>query len=72
MFHLSPEQCAAFLDPLIESWDMDLMSFGVVVRLNQRVVPGGAGGVVRFESVERRGDTAGVEPGRRRSWPTPR
>ena len=29
IFHLSPENCVAFLDPLIESWDIDLATFGL-------------------------------------------
>ena len=28
VFSLSPENCVSFLDPLIESWDVDLTTFG--------------------------------------------
>src|SRR6266705_3147033 len=28
IFHVSAENCVAFLDPLIESWDIDLATFG--------------------------------------------
>ena len=53
IFHLSREQCDSFLDPLIESWDIDLASFALDIVLNPRVV---SGHVKRFEFVER--DTA--------------
>jgi transcriptional regulator with XRE-family HTH domain len=41
VFGLSPEDCASFLDPLIESWDIDLSTFGLEVVLNRRLNPGG-------------------------------
>src|SRR6266542_2994419 len=50
IFHVSAENCVAFLDPLIESWDIDLATFGLEIVLNHRVVPGQA---KRFEFVER-------------------
>ena len=50
VFHLSREQCLSFLDPMIESWDIDLASFALDIILNPRVV---AGHVKRFEFVER-------------------
>ena len=31
------ESCSAFLDPLIDSWDIDLKTFGMEVVLNQRL-----------------------------------
>jgi len=37
IFNLSAEQCVAFLDPLIESWDIDLATFGVEIILSRRV-----------------------------------
>ena len=40
IFHLSPEHCVSFLDPLIDSWDVDLTTFGLDIRLNPRVVAG--------------------------------
>jgi transcriptional regulator with XRE-family HTH domain len=40
VFDLSPENCASFLDPLIESWDMDLSTFALEVVLNRRLNPG--------------------------------
>jgi transcriptional regulator with XRE-family HTH domain len=61
IFHLSQEQCVSFLDPLIESWDIDLATFALEVVLNPRVV---AGHVKRFEFIERDSDQlTGEEPG---------
>ena len=50
IFQVSAENCLAFLDPLIESWDVDLVTFGLEIVLNRRVA---AGHVKRFEFVER-------------------
>jgi transcriptional regulator with XRE-family HTH domain len=61
IFHLSREQCVAFLEPLIESWDIDLATFALDIVLNPRVV---AEHVKRFEFVEREpGHLVGEEPG---------
>jgi hypothetical protein len=61
VFHVSAQHCDAFLDPLIESWDIDLATFRLEVELNQAVVPGGA---TCFEVVERPwGDAPDTEPG---------
>jgi len=38
IFHLSIENCVSFLEPLIESWDIDLETFGMEIVLNKRVV----------------------------------
>ena len=38
IFHLSIESCVSFLEPLIESWDIDLETFGMEVVLNNGVV----------------------------------
>ena len=38
IFHLSIENCVSFLEPLIESWDIDLETFGMEIVLNHRVV----------------------------------
>jgi transcriptional regulator with XRE-family HTH domain len=40
VFDVSIENCVSFLDPLIESWDIDLATFGMDVLLNHRVAPG--------------------------------
>ena len=50
VFSVSIENCIAFMDPLIESWDCDLATFGMEIVLNQRVAPGHP---KRFEFVER-------------------
>jgi hypothetical protein len=40
VFNLSPENCIAFLDPLIESWCIDLTTFGMDIVLNRRLASG--------------------------------
>jgi transcriptional regulator with XRE-family HTH domain len=50
LFDVSTESCVSFLDPLIESWDIDLGTFGVEIILNRRVAPGGPR---RFEFIEK-------------------
>src|SRR5207247_8491015 len=40
VFNVSIENCVSFLDPLIESWDIDLATFGMEIVLNHRVAPG--------------------------------
>jgi len=40
IFNVSIENCVSFLDPLIESWDIDLATFGMEIVLNRRVAPG--------------------------------
>ena len=63
IFHLSAEHCVSFLDPLVESWDIDLMTFALDIVLNPRVV---SGHVKRFEFVEKKsGETVVEEPGLR-------
>ncbi len=47
---VSIENCVSFLDPLIESWDIDLATLGVEIVLNRRVAPGRP---KRFEFVEK-------------------
>ena len=49
VFNVSVENCVSFLDPMIESWDIDLKTFGVEVVLNRRLAPGS---LRRFEFVE--------------------
>jgi transcriptional regulator with XRE-family HTH domain len=60
VFNLSPENCISFLDPLIESWDVDLTTFGMEIVLNRRIAPGDA---KRYEFIERGPDQPEVEPG---------
>jgi hypothetical protein len=49
VFHVSPEGCTAFLEPIIDSWDIDLTTFAIDIVLNRRLAPGG---LLRFEFVE--------------------
>lgn len=58
VFNVSPENCVAFLDPLIESWRIDLTTFGMDVVLNRRLAPGFR---KRFEFVERKSDQPSEE-----------
>jgi transcriptional regulator with XRE-family HTH domain len=53
IFHLLREHCDSFLDPLIESWDIDLQTFALDIVLNPRVFSGPA---KRFEFIEREAD----------------
>jgi hypothetical protein len=47
------ENCVSFLDPLIESWDIDLSGFAMQIVLNRRLAPGHSR---RFEFVETQPD----------------
>lgn len=58
IFHLSGEHCVSFLDPLIESWDINLTTFALDMVLNPSVV---SGHVKRFQFVERDADQPMVE-----------
>src|SRR5881398_2740144 len=49
IFHVSIANCVSFLDPLIESWDIDLATFGVDIVLNRRLT---SGHLKRFEFIE--------------------
>jgi len=63
LFNVSAEHCATFLDPLIESWDIDLVTFGMEIVLNRRLKPGTPR---RFEFIERElTPPADLEPGLR-------
>jgi transcriptional regulator with XRE-family HTH domain len=59
VFSLSPENCASFLDPLIESWDVDLATFGMQIVLNRRVASGDAR---KFEFIETGTNQTEAEP----------
>ncbi len=50
IFSVSLENCVSFLDPLIESWDIDLATFAMEIVLHNRVAPGHP---KKFEFVER-------------------
>jgi transcriptional regulator with XRE-family HTH domain len=61
IFHLSAEHCLSFLDPLIESWNIDLATFALDIVLNPRVA---SGHIKRFEFIERKSENmADQEPG---------
>jgi transcriptional regulator with XRE-family HTH domain len=60
VFSLSPENCVSFLDPLIESWDVDLTTFGMEIVLNRRIA---SGDPRRFAFVETGPHQPEVEPG---------
>ncbi len=61
VFSITPESCVAFLYPLIESWDIDLASFSLEIRLNRRIAPETS---KKFEFVEKHGrGTAAEERG---------
>ena len=49
VFNVSAEHCVTFLEPLIESWDIDLATFGMEIVLNRRLAPGHP---KKFEFVE--------------------
>lgn len=57
---MSDENCVSFLDPLIESWDIDFATFGIKITLNRRLGPEQP---KRFEFVEQNSETYDTEPG---------
>src|SRR5881296_3147246 len=63
VFNITPDSCTAFLDPLVVSWDIDLVSFSLEIGLNRRIAPES---LKRFEFVEKETEAAPVqEPGLR-------
>jgi len=60
VFSLSHENCVSFLDPLIETWDVDLTTFGMEIVLNRRIA---SGDPRRFEFVETGPGQPLIEPG---------
>lgn len=61
VFNVSLENCVSFLDPMIDSWDIDLRSFGMEIVLNKRLAPGG---LKRFEFAEQEAPQPfSIEPG---------
>src|ERR1700681_2280321 len=55
IFHVSIGNCVSFLDPLIESWDINLETFSVEIVLDRRLT---AGHLKRFEFIEREPEPA--------------
>jgi transcriptional regulator with XRE-family HTH domain len=61
VFNVSAENCISFLDPIIDSWDIELKTFGIEVVLNRRLTEGSP---KRFEFAEQEPpEPAGLEPG---------
>ncbi len=61
VFHVSIDNCVSFLDPLIESWDIDLETFGIELVLNRGLT---VGHLKKFDFVERQPERPfRVEPG---------
>lgn len=60
VFSVSGENCVSFLDPLIESWDIDLATFSMEIVLNRRLIPRYA---KKFEFVEGEAVQTEEEPG---------
>jgi transcriptional regulator with XRE-family HTH domain len=60
VFNVSVESCVTFLDPMIDSWDIDLKTFAMDVVLNRRLVPASH---KRFEFVEQKQEVFAMEPG---------
>jgi hypothetical protein len=58
VFNLSPKDCVSFLGPLIESWRVDLKTFGMDIVLNRRLAPAYT---KRLEFVERSPDEPSEE-----------
>jgi transcriptional regulator with XRE-family HTH domain len=61
IFTISADSCVTFLDPLIESWNIDLATFAMEIVLNRRLAPEH---LKKIEFVERERATTPVgEPG---------
>jgi hypothetical protein len=60
VFSVTTEHCGSFLEPLIESWDIDLATFGLDIVLNRRLISGHA---KKVEFVEKEVERTGEEPG---------
>ena len=60
VFNVSPEHCTSFLNPLIDSWDINLRTFAMEIVLNRRLAPTQ---LLKFHFVEMESDGAEEEPG---------
>jgi transcriptional regulator with XRE-family HTH domain len=61
VFNVSVENCVSFLDPIIDSWDIDLKTFGMAVVPNRRLT---AANLKRFEFAEQEPpQPIAIEPG---------
>lgn len=63
IYHVSTESCISFLEPVIESWDIDLDNFGIEVVLNRRVTDQHVKKLEFVEAEQRR--PIGEQPGLR-------
>jgi transcriptional regulator with XRE-family HTH domain len=52
VFNVSIEHCSAFLEPVIDSWDIDLKTFAMDIALNKRLTPAHR---LKFQFVETSG-----------------
>jgi transcriptional regulator with XRE-family HTH domain len=62
VFNVSPDHCSAFLDPLIDSWQIDLKTFALEITLNRRLA---STRVMKlcYGEIEMRVPVGGEEPG---------
>lgn len=60
IFRITADECVWFLDPLIDSWDMDLATFDLTIVLNHPVA---AGHVKQFGFLEREPEEVVLEEG---------
>ena len=60
ILNISAENCLSFLDPLIDSWDIDLTNFGMEIVLDRRL---SSAHIKRLEFIEKEGDALHDEPG---------
>jgi transcriptional regulator with XRE-family HTH domain len=61
VFNISIENCVSFLDPMIDSWDIDVKTFSMEVVPNRRLAPGS---LKRFGFVEQEPSRGlAIEPG---------
>jgi len=60
IFNISAENCLSFLDPLIDSWDVDLTNFGMEIVLDRRL---SSAHIKKLEFVEKEADALSEEPG---------
>lgn len=68
LFNISDENCMSFLEPLIDSWDIDLATFSMEIVLSRRLAPVAP---KKFEYVEREPNRPDEEPGFREFLQTP-
>ena len=61
VFNVSVESCASFLDPMIDSWNIELKTFALTIVLNRRLAPAS---VKKFAFVETTpAEVFSMEPG---------